>query len=139
MTFSSTGQLFLCIRVSCLRMRSGRGSTYVFENDIKEHGDKMRMIRLKKFWAHDDRNLVQNARLTFEGTEIYWKSLDSTLQFNIKKREEFLLQEKTAMKRKSESKPANASHFTNDKDDMKNFFKRHRNDRYHWHNELPGG
>ena len=78
------------------------------------------------------------------GLAAYWKSLDASLHFNIKKRSEFLIRSKFRMlKAKAEdNKPdqTKSSGCEDSQDDMQQFFQRHsgENDRFHWR-RTPSG
>ena len=54
----------------------------------------MRFLKIREMWDKHDDNLVYNNRLTKQGISAYWRSLDASFQFNIKKRNEFLVRAK---------------------------------------------
>ena len=65
--------------------------------------DYMRIVKLKDHWSNSDAGLVKNRSFTEDGYDMYWKSFDSTMHFNITKREAFVLKGlHTAQKRKIE-------------------------------------
>ena len=51
----------------------------------------MRSVKLKEFWSPDNDNVVWNDKLTSYGQSIYWKAVDATIQFNIEKRNAFII------------------------------------------------
>ena len=52
--------------------------------------DNMRVIRLKA-WDKDNDILVdRNGKYTFDGLELYWRSIDASVKFNCNKHESFL-------------------------------------------------
>ena len=52
--------------------------------------ENMRPIKLKELKQDDDKLVDQNGHWTFEGLEYYWKAVDSSLRFNVTKRDMFL-------------------------------------------------
>ena len=120
----------------------------------------MRVIKLKDRWNHDDSNLVSNERLTVEGEKGYWRVINSAVQFNVHKHNEFVVVDKyhklmEQRKRLREESTANITQrlpvkrslkneFSDSgygkhvrRDDMQQFFRRHSkknrdNDRFHW-------
>ena len=99
---------------------------------VKLYPETMRVVRLFEFWDENESNLVVNGSYTDKGFETFWKSFDATMKFNINKREVFLAREKQmSLKRKfieAEEQMASCSK----KDNMKTFFKKHKNDKFHW-------
>ena len=110
-----------------------------------------RVLRLRDHWNRKDDNLVISNRITKHGLASYWKALDASFAFNLKKRADYLIRMKfRALKGKnSEDKQNNDYGQTKTSaredithamaDEMINFFRRHssspnhRNDRFHWH------
>ena len=113
----------------------------------------MRVIKLKD-WGFEDKSLVKSGRITECGLKHYWDAVDSALKFNATKREVFVarLVVMAAPKPKSSTGgnesdkpniaskrlPATAtqqilSNTYPREDDMYCFFRRHRNDQFHWH------
>ena len=56
--------------------------------------DNMRILKIRDFWDKKDDNLVLNDKCTKTGLSVYWKSLDASFKFNIKKRDDYLVREK---------------------------------------------
>ena len=53
--------------------------------------DNVRLIKMVEHWDFKDNNLVSdNGILTNTGLTTYWKSVDSAVAFNVKKRDEYL-------------------------------------------------
>ena len=109
------------------------------DNAVKQF-QSMRVIKLKEFWNNEDNNFVMNGSLTDSGFKTYWKSFDSTVAFNVKKRELFLAKSThAALKRKypfADQERGNGSQPK--EDDMKRLFQKHRrdrNDKFHWHKD----
>ena len=51
----------------------------------------MRVIKIKQGWNYDDENLVSPyGKLTDQGLDQFWSSLDASVKFNYTKRVEFL-------------------------------------------------
>ena len=128
------------------------------EVNCKVH-ENMRVLKLREFWNKNDDVLVINNRLTRHGLAAYWKSVDASLKFNLKKREEFMVRNKfRAMKPKLDDRvPFSVSRKNkncgqsmstdleddDDHDDMRQFFARHRSnfnglDWFHWRNNSFG-
>ena len=101
------------------------------ENVLKEY-NSMRIVHLKEHWNQQDDSLVQNGGYTFARYDAFWRSFDSAMASNVTKREQFLAKEVVPQKRKWNQENM-ASHPK--VDDMKNFFKRHKNDKFHWHKD----
>ena len=66
--------------------------------------ENMRVLKIREFWDKSDDNLVLGNKLTKHGISMYWKSLDASLQFNIKKRDEFLIRNRYHAMRAKEDK-----------------------------------
>ena len=96
----------------------------------------MRTIKLKEFWSEDNVALVKNGSLTEDGCDMYWKSFDSAIEFNVGKHEACLVKEQfaklTGSKRKFREIQQQQVSSHPKGDDIKNFFKKHKNDKYHW-------
>ena len=105
------------------------------ENVLKLYKN-MRIIKLKEFWNNADETLVKYGSLTERGYDTYWKSFDSTIKFNVTKREQFLAKSLNLKRKNDGCADLLLSHSKTD--DMKTFFKRHRNDKFHWHNGAHG-
>ena len=99
----------------------------------------MRVIKLKEHWNSNNNFLVNEitGKITLDGLDTYWKAIDSGIQFNIAKRNEFL---KSRFKAKKADKvtPHVAKPYMH-RDGMGDFFKRRRSkdsyrteDRFHW-------
>ena len=104
---------------------------------IKLHGN-MRVLKLVEFWDPKDLNLVNHrtGRFTDDGKAAYWRSLDSGITFNIKKREAFLSKAVSSTKVFSGAKRPRMEE-QEDPCDIQKFFWKHRNghDKYHWHRD----
>ena len=95
-------------------------------------GDAVRTLKLRDYWDKADDNLVYNDRFTRAGLAAYWKSLDASFQFNVCKRNDFIIRNRfRALKTKSDEKPArhgqtmkSGQEDTADKDEMQQFFNR---------------
>ena len=77
-------------------------------------------------------SLVQNGSLTERGLDIYWKSLDSAVGYNVQKRDQFLAKASDFGVKRRQAAPVQSE------DEMKQFFKKDRNDQFHWHNVARG-
>ena len=78
---------------------------------------------LKEHWNNSDESLVKNGSFTETGYDTYWKSFDLAIEFNVRKREQFLAKEvKVASKRKL-ALDDQLLHSHQQGDDMKRFFK----------------
>ena len=64
--------------------------TQCLDATCKLHNDQMRVLKLREFWDRNDDSLVINNQLTKQGVACYWKSLDASFKFNLKKKEDFL-------------------------------------------------
>ena len=111
--------------------------TQCLEATCKVHESmSMHVLKLREFWNKSDDALVVNNRFTKVGTAAYWRSLDASFKFNLKKRDDFLVRSKyRALKNKPDisshkiiSVPEDRANF----DEMQSFFGRHRNNRFHW-------
>ena len=66
--------------------------------------DNMRVIKLKKGWNNDNSNLVsKTGRLMHEGLDCLWAAIDASVEFNYKKRLEFLARKAST----ADDKPVN--------------------------------
>ena len=112
----------------------------------------MRVIKLKEHWDPKlDIFVDKDGKITFEGLDAYWKSIDSSFEFNVKKRENFLKYNRreaprpfthTVTKTNGSSPRTNAVNRNETplvRDvmarRMKEFFQRRKdwgNDRFHW-------
>ena len=101
---------------------------------LKQYASSMRLIRLKEFSDQNDQSLVKNGSLTEHGLDVYWRSFDSAIGYNVQKREAFLV--KTTQQGHKRRFPDN--HLGNGDEDIKKFFKKYRNDQFHWHNVVSG-
>ena len=87
----------------------------------------MRVIKPKVIWDKTDSNLVVNNRMTETGQEMYWRTIDSVLQFNMQKRDEFLIREDAKSANKQPSAKKNDNSLMTNEDPVRRFFKRKRN------------
>ena len=108
--------------------------------------DKIRVLKLKdSSWDKTDDNLVYNNRITKNGLHAYWHSIDASFEFNVKKRQEFLIRSKFhALKLRSEEKNGHKALIKSkrlaqedltdeEEDEMKQFFNHHRKlDKIQW-------
>ena len=114
----------------------------------------MRVLKLRESWNHKDDTLVLNNRFTKQGAQAYWKAMDASFKFNLKKHEDFItrfnfralkaVSEKPGMhvkKRAQEGISAKQSKLSvsedTDEDHLDpvcNFFVRHKQGRFHWSN-----
>ena len=87
--------------------------------------DNMRLIKIKD-WNAKDTTLVVNDKITETGMSAYWRAVDSSIHFNIIKRETFLAKQ-VSKKSESESqtKPKDDKPGPPLKDNMMDFFRRH--------------
>ena len=96
----------------------------------------MRCIKIKECWSDADSNLVtRNGHFTEIGKGVYWKAIDTSVEFNVEKRKHFLLKTKSAHSMKGET--PGRKHNQHGKDPMFNFFRRNHhhsesNDAFHW-------
>ena len=60
------------------------------ESVLQSHSN-MRMVKIKGGWDQDDSNLVVNGRIMVTGLDQLWQSLDLSIAFNVRKREEYLM------------------------------------------------
>ena len=122
--------------------------TQCLEASCKVHGN-MHVLKIREFWDKSDDNYVINNRFTKLGVSAYWRSLDVSFKFNMKKREDFMIRQKfRTLKAKSDEKGQGQSMRAvrediysrttgEDQDEMLQFFARcHTPDRFHWNN--PG-
>ena len=101
----------------------------VLDSVIKKF-DSMRVLKFKDHWNVEDSNLVNKNgnSLSKKGEFQLWKAMDASVQFNLKKREEFLNRDRRARVAANPSISA-----TNQEDDMYKFFARRiTNDQFHW-------
>ena len=116
--------------------------------------DTMWVLRLGDFWNKDDDSLVYNDRFSKSGLLAYWRSLDASFEFNVKKRQDFLVrlqfralkvkagkQEdlRSSLSRKTDKEdkedPLNQEEINCCDDPIPAFFKKcHQQDKYHWLN-----
>ena len=112
--------------------------TKCMEASCKDN-EPMHVLKLREYWEKNDDALVVNNRFTKQGLLHYWKSMDASFQFNVKKREEFITCHKLRiLKMKSEAKETGQSMKSDheDREEIPRFFARHqRQDRFHWHNK----
>ena len=115
----------------------------------------MRVIKMKEGWNYSDKSLVSSSgKLTEAGKYAYWEAVDLAFKFNAERHEVFLAKMKVnsakqpdagkslvktefqSQGRQRSSQEDQQSRFE-DRNDMQNFFIRHRNidDRYHWENK----
>ena len=116
----------------------------------------MRVLKLRDYWDKNDDNLVMNNRFTKQGLSAYWKSLDASFKFNLKKREDFIIRHQfQALKSRSDEqgtckkdlvmKPGREDYqavfsedSTDEMDAMLQFFSQNRSqggNRFHWKNK----
>ena len=118
------------------------------EANCKIH-ENMRILKIREFWDKTDDNLVISNKLTKLGISAYW-IVDASLQFNIKKREEFLTRNRfKALKSKEDcdrdhglpKRAVREDQLESDyRDEVSSFFKRqHQQDRYHWKRQKQDG
>ena len=109
------------------------------DNAIKGYSN-MRVIWIKEHWNPEDTNLVYKTNGLFTGfsARTYWKSIDSSMKFNIQKylssRRRILttVSDTLTKKRKPEGQAGNKS----EEDPMQRFFnhnKRQASDKYRWY------
>ena len=109
--------------------------------------EPMRVLKLREYWDKNDDNLVINNMFTRQGLSAYWRSIDASFQFNIKKREEFIVhnrfrsmntRDKGQIKKftpEDKFRGQTREFVPEDHRDILDFFLRHRNeDKYHWRN-----
>ena len=87
----------------------------------------MRLVRLKE-WVKKDTSLVVNNHFTSKGLSVYWRSVDKAVQFNIQKREEYIVHENFKalnFKRKPEM-PISALVSHDNRDNMYKVFEKRR-------------
>ena len=86
--------------------------------------ENMRMVKIKKDWFYEDANLVTPmGRITHDGIDQLWESIDSSIEFNYNKRVEFLakgLQGKKIIEDDEQK-------LTQPEDPMYRFFERKKN------------
>ena len=97
----------------------------------------MRCLKIRNPWDKNDANLVINNRITKNGLSVYWKTIDASFSFNVKKREEFLIRSKyRAIRAKSvpAMKPVQEDANLCASAGIPDFFKRPatNQDRFHW-------
>ena len=73
----------------------------------------MRIMKLKEMWSFNDGNLVHpNGLYSDTGLAVFWRSFDNAVNFNSRKREEFLAKSAVFRKRtipgKNQGYPFNA-------------------------------
>ena len=100
--------------------------------------ENIQVLKLRDYWDKSDDNLVYNNKFSKADLSVYWRSMDASFQFNVKKRHEFLIRNKfRAMKvqvedsRKSKGQSKRAVP-EDTEEDIPNFFKKCRDDRFHW-------
>ena len=102
------------------------------------------MLKIRDFWDRNDDELVMNNKLSKQGVITYWRAIDASFRFNVKKREEFVVRNKFhTLKTKSDVKnhglPKTASREDTSADpkedemldDVRQFFARRQNP-YQW-------
>ena len=120
--------------------------------------DNVRILKIREPWDRLDPNLVQNDGFTKNGLALYWKAIDASFAFNVKKRDEILIRSRFRNLKQKTDKPADTRSRistssrvikqdqlkttdhedqpddTQEDDDILRFFQRHRTfqDRYHW-------
>ena len=119
----------------------------------------VRMVKLKNCWDPTDPALVQNDKFMDAGLITYWKAVDASFHFNVECHELFLARSavNNSITRTSATNEGRTIHHsiakisvnndvrTEDRviarrlakeshqdDDVQHFFRRHRDDRYHW-------
>ena len=101
--------------------------------------NNMRVIKMKEIWDFENASLVCKGRFTSEGFDTYWKSIDSAVRFNVMKHEQFLRRKHEKKERgMQETSPPSRHDRRDHRDRMSDFFKRNRQDRFHWHNNQQG-
>ena len=76
--------------------------------------NNMCILKLREFLDKSDDNLVYNNSITKAGLHAYWRSIDASLEFNIKKRLEFLIRLKfKGLKTRTEETKFSGRKFTN--------------------------
>ena len=100
------------------------------ESIIKKF-DNMRVIKIKEIWNYDDQFLVSNGALTPTGLSTYWKAVDSSIHFNVKRNEKSNGKFKKAT---SNGLGKKTPPMTPEQDFVKGFFKRNKQnrDRFCW-------
>ena len=125
------------------------------EATSKSH-ETMRVLKMQEFWNKKDDNLVLNNRFTKQGLVTYWKAMDASIQFSVKKREQFFIRMKFCSLRSATEtakvtrgrvmRPTSEDfqeiphgQFVTDEmsssqeDDIQHFFRHHRqDDHFHW-------
>ena len=90
---------------------------------VVRQSSNMRVIKFNDHWPLIDDTLVYNSGIISEsGKEAYWRAFDSSVEFNILKREQFLKKQKGTQFKKVTLKKGDQE------DDMKNFFHHHKVD-----------
>ena len=103
----------------------------------------MRVVHCKNGWKYEDLSLVGPGSIpTPVGKSIYWHDVDNALEFNIKKKEEFLARELVYWKRnkhemssqrdKAEKRPISEDNR------MQTFFNKLKCDKFHWYKNNHG-
>ena len=100
----------------------------------------MRVIKMKEIWDFKNSSLVCKGHFTSEGFDTYWKSVEFAVRFNVMKHEQFLHHKQDKKERGTQvaSPQAHGDH-RDHRDKMSDFFKRNRQDRFHWHNNSSHG
>ena len=119
------------------------------EANCKLH-ENMRILKIREMWDKRDDKLVINNRLTKYGVNMYWKAADLSFKFNLLKHEEFVIRSKfRALKKEDngkmqvkkfaredadlgQSKPKRFGQEDDSFDEVENFFRWKRNNRFHW-------
>ena len=103
---------------------------YCLDSVVRMYAN-MCTVQLKVNWRPNDTTLVVNDKFTITGMNAYWKAVDSALEFNIKKREEYLVREKLKSSGENKKKCTpfamgrpSAEMFNKNKDAMREFFAR---------------
>ena len=107
---------------------------------------EMRTIKLKEVWKYNDSKLVCGGELSVEGLSCFWRAIDASVRFNVKKNESSRNSFKLFPTGVDHNKkPKGTVPFVNDgehngspyshasgDDDIRRFFVKHRRDRYRW-------
>ena len=103
---------------------------------------QMRVIKLKEHWNVTNNFLVNQitGKISSEGLDTYWKSVDAGIKYNVAKRREFLAKGPGSCQATGSSTQQGVTHQGQSKpydrpDEVEEFFHCRRNkgqDRFHW-------
>ena len=111
-----------------------------------KNSQDIRVIKMKEIWDFNDRSLISTiGRITDYGLDKYWDAVEAAFKFNALRHELFLAKVKVNASISQNKKWVSNRANQEDKkmtqkggeDPMKGFFRRHRDDSFHWSRQHP--